>query len=71
VKSVDQIGSAFDQIARELRAQYLLGYFPVNLRGDASFRRLQVRVCGHNCAVRTRAGYYDQGSSEARALDAR
>jgi VWFA-related protein len=61
VKSMDQIGQAFEQIGRELRAQYLLGYSPSNLRHDSSFRRIQVKVRGHNYAVRTRTGYYDRG----------
>ena len=59
LKSVAEIESAFDQIARELRAQYLLGYFPSNLRHDGSFRRIRVSVRRHNCRVRTRTGYYD------------
>lgn len=59
LKSVKEIESAFDQIARELRAQYLLGYFPSNLRHDGSFRRIRVSVRRHNCRVRTRTGYYD------------
>jgi VWFA-related protein len=71
LKSVDQIGNAFDQIDRELRAQYLLGYFPSDLRGDGSFRRIQVRVRGHKYAVRARAGYYDQGPAHAHTSVAR
>ncbi len=59
LKSIDEIGSAFDQIARELRAQYLLGYSPSNLPHDGSFRRIRVTVRKHNCRVRTRTGYYD------------
>lgn len=66
VKFVDQVGNAFDQIARELRAQYLLGYFPADLRGDGSFRRIQVRVRGHNYTVRTRTGYYDRDPAQAK-----
>ena len=61
VKSIDQLAQAFEQIARELRAQYLLGYAPSNPRHDRSFRRIQVRIRGHNYAVRTRTGYYDRG----------
>jgi len=62
LKSIDEIGSAFDQIARELRAQYLLGYSPSNLRHDGSFRRIRVTVRKHNCRVRTRTGYYDHSN---------
>jgi VWFA-related protein len=60
VKSVEQIGQAFEQIARELRSQYLLGYSPSNVRHDGSFRRIHVRVRGHNYTIRTRTGYYDR-----------
>jgi VWFA-related protein len=59
VKTVEQIGPAFEQIAQELRSQYLLGYAPSNLRHDGSFRRIHVAVRGHNYTVRTRTGYYD------------
>jgi VWFA-related protein len=67
VKSIEQIGQAFDEIAAELRAQYLLGYFPSNPRHDGSFRRIRVSVRGRNDTVRTRTGYYDRGEEEAEA----
>jgi VWFA-related protein len=60
VKSVEQIGQAFDDIAHELRSQYLLGYSPSNSRHDGSFRHVEVKVRGHNYIVRTRSGYYDR-----------
>jgi VWFA-related protein len=65
VRSVEQIGQAFEQIARELRSQYLLGYSPSNGRHDGSFRRIRVKVRDHNYAVRTRTGYYDRGDEGA------
>lgn len=65
VRSSEQIGPAFEQIARELRAQYLLVYSPSNLLHDRSFRRIQVKVRGHNYVVRTRSGYYDHGDEGA------
>jgi len=58
-KSIEQLGPAFEQIARELRSQYLLVYSPSKPRHDRSFRRIQVKVRGHNYLVRTRSGYYD------------
>lgn len=61
VNANEQVGTAFDQIALELRSQYLLGYSPSNSRRDGSFRRIQVKVRGHNYKVRTRTGYYDRG----------
>ncbi len=65
VRSAEQIGQAFEQIARELRSQYRLGYYPSNLRRDGSFRRIQVKVSGHNYNVRTRTGYYDRSDPPA------
>jgi len=65
VKSVEQIAQAFEQIARELRSQYLLGYSPSNFRHDGSFRRIHVKVRGHNYMVRTRTGYYDRSDERA------
>ena len=60
VKSIEQIGQAFEQIARELRSQYLLGYSPSDFRHDGSFRRIHVKVRGRNYVVRTRTGYYNR-----------
>jgi VWFA-related protein len=70
VKATEQIETAFNQIARELRSQYLLGYSPSNSRWDGSFRRIHVSVRGHHYAVRTRTGYYGHkdGHAEARSL---
>lgn len=65
VRSGEQIGNAFEQIARELRSQYLLGYSPSNGRHDGSFRRIQIKVRGHKCVVRARTGYYDRGDDRA------
>jgi len=64
VRPIEQIGQAFEQIARELRSQYLLGYSPSNSRHH-TFRRIHVKVRGRNYTVRTRAGYYDRGDERA------
>jgi VWFA-related protein len=62
VKSAGQIEQAFEQIESELRSQYRLGYTPSDLRHDGSFRRIRVKVRGHNYIVRARSGYYDENS---------
>jgi len=49
---------AFQEIADELRTQYLLGYSPKNNRHDGSFRKISVKVRGHNYKVQARRGYY-------------
>jgi VWFA-related protein len=49
---------AFQEIADELRTQYLLGYTPKNNRHDGSFRKIRVRVRGHDYKIQARRGYY-------------
>jgi VWFA-related protein len=50
--------AAFQQIADELRTQYLLGYTPTNNKLDGTFRRIQVKVRAGDCKVNARRGYY-------------
>ncbi len=59
--SLEQIGPAFSNILQELRGQYVLGYYPTDLRKDGQWRRVRVRVkgAGSGLAVRTREGYVD------------
>ncbi len=49
---------AFQQIARELRTQYLLGYTPTNTKLDGTFRKIVVKVRIPNVKVDARRGYY-------------
>ena len=65
VKAIQQVGAAFEQVARELHSQYLLGYSPSNPRQDGSFRRIRVKVKGHNYTVRARTGYYNHSDEHA------
>jgi Ca-activated chloride channel family protein len=49
----------FRQIAAELQAQYLLGYYAPDERADGAFRRITVRVLKRpDLRVRARQGYY-------------
>jgi VWFA-related protein len=50
--------AAFQQIANELRTQYLLGYTPTNTRHDGSFRKIRVQVRDADYKVQARRGYY-------------
>jgi VWFA-related protein len=49
---------AFQEIASELRTQYLLGYTPSNNKNDGSFRRIRVRMKQGHYDVQARRGYY-------------
>ena len=52
---------AFQQIASELRTQYLLGYTPTNTKLDGTFRKIEVKVRVGNAKVDARRGYYAPG----------
>jgi VWFA-related protein len=55
--SVQNLGSAFAQIAEELRRQYSLGYYPKHPAQAGERRQVTVRVNQPNLAVRTRDSY--------------
>jgi VWFA-related protein len=49
---------AFQEIARELRTQYLLGYTPTNSAHDGTYRHIRVKVRDKHDKVQARRGYY-------------
>jgi VWFA-related protein len=53
---------AFNEIANELRTQYLLGYTPTNNKADGTFRHIKVRVKDGHYDVQARRGYYAPSS---------
>jgi VWFA-related protein len=66
--NLEQVQAICAQVARDIRNQYELGYYPSNSAKDGTFRAVQVQVMppkGHGkLAVRTRAGYYAQKASQ-------
>ncbi len=54
---MDKLKDAFDQIARELRSQYNIGYTPTNAALDGSFRKVEIRS-RQGYKVQARSGYY-------------
>ncbi|SRR5579885_323800 len=63
-ETLDEVTSTCKQIAREIRHQYTLAYYPTNTRKDGSFRSLRVEIVpppgGPSLLARTRTGYYAQ-----------
>lgn len=57
----EQIESMFDRIDRELRTQYLLGYYPFPTPPAGSYRTVEVKVKDGNL-VRYRKGYFSAGA---------
>lgn len=70
-KSLDETEQLCEQIARDIRNQYTLAYYPTNTKKDGTFRALRVEATPPGkkqlLTVRTRPGYYapkaDQTSS--------
>jgi len=54
----EKLREAFDQISRELRSQYNIGYTPTNSKHDGSFRKIEIRTKDKNYKVQARSGYY-------------
>ena len=61
-KSLGEVEETCVQIARDIRNQYTLAYYPTNTRKDGSFRTVRVDVTAPDnrtkLSVRTRPGYY-------------
>ncbi|MBW3565373.1 MAG: VWA domain-containing protein [Acidobacteria bacterium] len=51
-----QLSSIYEEIQRDLRSQYLLGFYPEAPDGDRDWRPVEIRVDG--AEVRAAAGYY-------------
>jgi len=54
----DKLREAFDEIAKELRSQYNIGYTPTNTQLDGSYRKLEIKCKQQGYKIQTRAGYY-------------
>jgi len=63
VNDMSQLDQMFDRIDRELRTQYLLGYYPQPPPPPGSYRHVQLAVKG-NYVVRYRSEYLTPGGSE-------
>lgn len=56
--SDQELQMAFDEISRELRTLYSIGYSPINTAQDGSYRKIDVRVKAGGMKVQARKGYY-------------
>ena len=61
-----QLDKAFSDIIRDLRTQYLIGYYPRNLPADApAFHLVRVETSRKDLRAQTRTGYYGDQASKA------
>ena len=69
-ESLDEVSVVANDIANDIRNQYVLAYTPTNTVLDGKFRKVEVRLSaprGHGrLAVRTRSGYYAGTPNEQR-----
>ena len=64
-ETLADVTSICERVARDIRNQYTLGYYPTNTARDGSFRSVSVQVIGHGkLSVRTRTGYYAQKATQ-------
>jgi Ca-activated chloride channel family protein len=65
--TLDQVTPVCEQVARDIRNQYTVGYYPTNTAKDGTFRNVQLQLVqprSHGkLSVRTRTGYYAQKGS--------
>jgi VWFA-related protein len=65
-ENVDDVHNICDQVARDIRNQYTLGYYPTNIKRDGTFRTVQVDVIPPRgkgkLTARTRNGYFAPSS---------
>jgi Ca-activated chloride channel homolog len=63
-EDLGDVEASCNQIAREIRHQYTLAYYPANMRKDGTFRTLRVEIVppagDGKIMARTRTGYYAQ-----------
>ena len=67
-KSLDEVQVIANDIANDIRNQYVLAYTPTNTVLDGKLRKVEVRVNSPKygrLAVRTRTGYYAKSQAEA------
>jgi Ca-activated chloride channel homolog len=56
----DQLDASFTDILRELRTQYLLGFYPQGVRDEAkAFHPVSVKMHPNGLKVTARTGYYE------------
>lgn len=54
----EDLETAFQQVATELRSQYAIGYISSNKKKDGTYRNIQVKTNNKDYKVRHKKGYY-------------
>ena len=59
-----KLKEAFDQISKELRSQYYIGYTSTNQKRDGSYRKVEVKPVDKDYKIQARKGYYAPGKGD-------
>jgi VWFA-related protein len=59
-----KLKEAFDEISKELRSQYYIGYTPTNQKSDGSYRKVEVKPVNKDYRIQARKGYYAPGGQD-------
>jgi Ca-activated chloride channel family protein len=59
IQKISELESAFANILRELREQYVIGYYPTDMKKDGRWHQIKVDVKRPGIKVRVREGYVD------------
>ena len=57
VKNVEDLNRIYEQLEKELRTQYLIGYYTESSRTDRNYRTVEVRTNRKEAKVRTVRGF--------------
>ena len=59
-RSFDELGDAYQQVADELRSQYVISYTPTDAARDGRYRAIRVKLKEPTYHATTRFGYYSR-----------
>jgi Ca-activated chloride channel family protein len=72
-RELEELDPIAEEIAAELRTQYILGYYPTRAERDGTWRKVEVQVKSDKkrgeLIARTRSGYYATKSGDAPAKE--
>jgi VWFA-related protein len=60
--SFSSLTDVYAQVAEELKNQYYVSYIPMNKKKDGAWRTIELRSRRGDVVLRTRQGYYADGS---------
>ena len=55
------LGTAYSQVANELKSQYMVNFVSSNPKHDGQFRWVKVKLAGQDLHAYSRGGYYAPG----------